>query len=131
MDWITIVVIVLFAVVAAVCVLLALLGLAGTWIMLAIALSVEFLDTYWSDGETWGWTTLGVCFGLAVIGEIMEMGADAVLVNTAIATAADPVQMAEAFKLAVKAGRAAYEAGPRAVGRQADASSPLTGFLRD
>ena len=63
--------------------------------------------------------------------EAMEMGADAVLVNTAIATAADPVQMAEAFKLAVQAGRTAYEAGPKPAGRQADASSPLTGFLRD
>ncbi|MBC8203166.1 MAG: DUF456 domain-containing protein [Planctomycetes bacterium] len=77
MDWITIIIIVLFALIAAVCVLLALLGLAGTWIMLAIALGIELLDTYWGDGETWGWTTLGVCFGLAIIGEIMEMGAGA------------------------------------------------------
>ena len=63
--------------------------------------------------------------------EAMELGADAVLVNTAIATAADPVDMAVAFRLAVEAGRKAYEAGPRAPGRQAEASSPLTGFLRD
>ena len=77
MDWITIIVIVLFAMVAAVCVLLALLGLAGTWIMVAIALVIELLDFYWGDGETWGWMTLGVCFGLAVVGEIMEMGAGA------------------------------------------------------
>ncbi len=63
--------------------------------------------------------------------EAMEIGADAVLVNTAIATAADPVQMAEAFKLAVEAGRAAYEAGPRAVSKRASASSPLTGFLAE
>ncbi len=77
MDWITIIVIVLFATVAAVCVLLALLGLAGTWIMIAIAIGIEFLDTYWGDGETWGWTTLGICVGLAVVGEIMEMGAGA------------------------------------------------------
>ena len=77
MDSITIFIIVLFAMVAAVCVLLALLGLAGTWIMLAIALVIELLDSYWGDGETWGWMTLGVCFGLAVVGEIMEMGAGA------------------------------------------------------
>ncbi len=63
--------------------------------------------------------------------EAMEMGADAVLVNTAIATAEDPLAMATAFKLAVEAGRTAYLAGPRAATRIAQASSPLTGFLRD
>ncbi len=63
--------------------------------------------------------------------DAMEIGADAVLVNTAIATAADPVEMARAFKLATEAGRAAFKSGPRAASRQADASSPLTGFLRD
>lgn len=61
--------------------------------------------------------------------EAMEMGADAVLVNTAIATAEDPVRMAEAFKLAVRAGRDAYLAGPGAVSLFGEASSPLTGFL--
>ena len=63
--------------------------------------------------------------------DAMEMGADAVLVNTAIATAADPVEMAEAFKLAVRAGRIAFESGPRAAAKTASASSPLTGFLKD
>ena len=63
--------------------------------------------------------------------EAMEMGADAVLVNTAIATADDPLEMATAFKLAVEAGRRAYNSGPRAAARTAEASSPLTGFLRD
>ncbi|MEN6386079.1 MAG: thiazole synthase [Phycisphaerales bacterium] len=63
--------------------------------------------------------------------EAMEMGADAVLVNTAIATANDPLKMANAFKLAVQAGRDAFEAGAAGVKNQADASSPLTGFLRD
>lgn len=62
--------------------------------------------------------------------EAMEMGAAAVLVNTALASAADPVQMAKAFGLAVAAGRLGYLAGPGAVGREASASSPLTGFLR-
>lgn len=65
------------------------------------------------------------------VAEAMEIGADAVLVNTAIATAADPVEMALAFKLAVEAGRKAYESGPRVATRGAEASSPLTGFLRD
>jgi thiazole synthase len=63
--------------------------------------------------------------------EAMEMGADAVLVNTAIATADSPAEMAAAFKLAVEAGRIARESGPRAAARKANASSPLTGFLRD
>ncbi len=63
--------------------------------------------------------------------EAMEIGADAVLVNTAIATADDPREMAIAFKLAVEAGRRAYLAGPRAPVDRAQASSPLTGFLRD
>jgi len=63
--------------------------------------------------------------------EAMEMGAAAVLVNTAIATADDPVLMAEAFGQAVEAGRKAYLAGPRATHQFAEASSPLTGFLRN
>jgi thiazole synthase len=65
------------------------------------------------------------------VAEAMEIGADAVLVNTAVATARDPAEMATAFKLAVEAGRKAYLAGPRAPSRKAEASSPLTGFLRD
>ena len=62
--------------------------------------------------------------------EAMEMGASAVLVNTAIAVAADPVRMARAFAMAVEAGREAYLSGPGAVRTLAEASSPLTGFLR-
>lgn len=61
--------------------------------------------------------------------EAMEMGADAVLVNTAIAVADDPVRMAEAFRMAVIAGREAYEAGLGTQSRHAEASSPLTSFL--
>lgn len=61
--------------------------------------------------------------------EALEMGADAVLVNTAIAVAGDPVAMADAFRLAVIAGRRAYEAGLGAVTHGAQASSPLTSFL--
>ena len=61
--------------------------------------------------------------------EAMEMGADAVLVNTAIAVAGDPVRMAEAFRMAVIAGREAYEAGLGTQSRHAEASSPLTSFL--
>ncbi len=61
--------------------------------------------------------------------EAMELGADAVLVNTAIAVARDPVAMARAFRLGVEAGRAAYLAGAAMEHREAEASSPLTGFL--
>lgn len=59
----------------------------------------------------------------------LEMGADAVLVNTAIAVSKNPVIMAQAFKQAVIAGRMAYEAGLASVHKQAIASSPLIGFL--
>lgn len=62
--------------------------------------------------------------------DAIEMGADAVLVNTAIAVAGDPVAMAVAFKLAVEAARMAVEAGPGETRNLAEASSPLTGFLR-
>jgi thiazole synthase len=61
--------------------------------------------------------------------EAMEMGADAVLVNTAIAIANDPIAMASAFRIGVEAGRMAYEAGLGAKQTQAIASSPLTAFL--
>lgn len=65
--------------------------------------------------------------------EAMEMGASACLVNTAIAVAENPVAMAEAFAMAVKAGRMAYEAGVAApiTSGNAVASSPLTSFLND
>lgn len=61
--------------------------------------------------------------------EAMEIGASAVLVNTAIAVASDPVRMARAFALATEAGRLGHLAGPGAVSDVASASSPLTGFL--
>ena len=61
----------------------------------------------------------------------MEMGADAVLVNTAIAVSDNPVAMGEAFKLAVEAGRMAFEAHLGQRNDQAEASSPLTAFLED
>ncbi len=61
--------------------------------------------------------------------EAMEMGADCCLVNTAIAVAGNPVEMARAFKEAVIAGRRAFEAGLGAVSETAEASSPLTAFL--
>lgn len=61
----------------------------------------------------------------------MEIGADAVLVNTAIAVSNNPLYMAEAFKEAVIAGRKAYEAGLGPISSRAISSSPLTSFLFD
>jgi thiazole synthase len=63
--------------------------------------------------------------------ESIELGADAVLVNTAIAIAGDPVQMARSFKLGVEAGELARLAGAADAVTYARASSPLTGFLRE
>ncbi|OQA40188.1 MAG: Thiazole synthase [Candidatus Omnitrophica bacterium ADurb.Bin314] len=63
--------------------------------------------------------------------ECLEMGCAAVLVNTAVAIAEDPVQMAAAFREAVIAGRRACLAGLPVRGQVANASSPLTGFLRN
>jgi thiazole synthase len=63
--------------------------------------------------------------------EAMEMGADAVLVNTAIAVANDPCRMARAFQAAVQCGREAYEIGIAAPSSSASATSPLTAFLEE
>jgi thiazole synthase len=62
--------------------------------------------------------------------DAMEIGADAVLVNTAIAVATDPVEMARAFRMGVEAGRRAWRAGIGPAREVAEASSPLTGFLQ-
>lgn len=61
--------------------------------------------------------------------EAMELGADAVLINTALADAADPAGMARAFALATESGRLAYLSGLGPLRNHAQASSPLTGFL--
>lgn len=61
--------------------------------------------------------------------EAMEMGADAVLVNTALAISSDPVRIAHAFRQAIEAGRTAYELGLPAPRSEASPTSPLTGFL--
>jgi len=63
--------------------------------------------------------------------QCMEMGCAAVMVNTAIAVSRNPVDFARAFSVAVKAGRLAYLSGMPESAREASASSPLTGFLRD
>ena len=75
---------------------------------------------------------LGSPIGPSQACEAMEMGASAVMANTAIATAGDVPAMAEAFKKAIEAGRSAYLSGlGRTIERGASASSPLTGFLEN
>lgn len=59
----------------------------------------------------------------------MELGADGVLLNTAVSGAKDPVKMALAMKLAVEAGQLGFEAGRIAEKNYAEASSPLTGMV--
>jgi thiazole synthase len=61
----------------------------------------------------------------------MELGADAVLVNTAIASSQRPLAMAECFRQAVITGRQAYQAGIGNVTKKANNTSPLTGFLHE
>ena len=63
--------------------------------------------------------------------EAMEMGAAAIMANTAIATAGDIPAMAEAFRLAIEAGHLAYKAKLGRIQDKGSASSPLTGYLRD
>ncbi|SHJ32585.1 thiazole synthase [Aquimarina spongiae] len=63
--------------------------------------------------------------------QAIELGADAVLVNTAIAVSQDPVAMANAFRMAVEAGRIAYNAKLAPIKKHAEASSPLTSFLNE
>ena len=63
--------------------------------------------------------------------EAMEMGAAAIMANTAIATAGNIIEMAKAFRHAIIAGRTAYLAGTGRVLDRASASSPLTGFLQE
>jgi thiazole synthase len=62
--------------------------------------------------------------------EAMELGCDAVLVNTALATARDPIEIAHAFRIGTEAGRRGYLAGLPSTG-EASASSPMTGFLNN
>ena len=63
--------------------------------------------------------------------EALEMGADAVLVNTAIAASGDPVRMAKAFKTAVESARETFEAGLPSQLDHAEATSPLAAFLNE
>lgn len=75
MDWISIVLLVLFALYASVCVLITLVGLPGTWLMIAGALIIMLCNPLWNDTPIWSWTIIGVALGLGVCGEILETAA--------------------------------------------------------
>ncbi len=73
MDWISITILVLFAIYATVCVFITLVGLPGTWIMVGAAIVIALLNPLWnSEAPIWGWVTIGIVLGLAVCGEIIE-----------------------------------------------------------
>lgn len=72
MDWISLTIHGGFILFASLCVLVTMIGLPGIWTMLTAALVLELCDTFWGGSETWGWTALGVCLGLCVMGELLE-----------------------------------------------------------
>ncbi|MBT4531022.1 MAG: DUF456 family protein [Phycisphaerae bacterium] len=72
MDWISIVILVFFVLYASICVLITLVGLPGTWLMVGGALIVTLCNPLWNDEPIWGWVSIGIVFGLAVCGEILE-----------------------------------------------------------
>ena len=74
MDWLLYVVAVVFTLLGAACVGLVLFQLPGTWIMLALAAAIEYLDRYYlgAEQQTFGWWILGICLLLAFLGEILE-----------------------------------------------------------
>jgi len=76
MDWLAYVIAAVFFLLSAVCVLLVVVQLPGTWIMLALALIVEWADRFYLTAEpqeTFGWWVLGACLVLAGVGEVLEL----------------------------------------------------------
>ena len=80
MEWVGILVAVLFALFGLVCLTLVVLGLPGTWIMIGVAVAVELLDHHYlagSDPETFGWRAIAACVAVGLAGELLEAGAGA------------------------------------------------------
>ena len=73
MDWVTIVIFSLFMLFATGCVFVTLIGLPGGWIMIGGAIVIELCDTFWGGTITWGWIAIGICLGLGVFGELLEL----------------------------------------------------------
>lgn len=72
-DIVHVIVVVIFALLALGCILLSLAGLPGAWIMIALAVVVELIDGAWGGSDTWGWTAIAICGGLALLGEGIEL----------------------------------------------------------
>ncbi len=68
-----VIVVVIFALLALGCILLSVAGLPGAWMMIALAVIVELIDSAWGGTTTWGWTAIAVCGGLALVGEVIEL----------------------------------------------------------
>ena len=62
-----------FVLFACLCVLVTMIGLPGTWTMLTAAFVLELCDSFWGGDVTWGWIILGICLGLCVVGELLEL----------------------------------------------------------
>jgi hypothetical protein len=80
MEWVGILVAVLFALLGLLCLVLVVLGLPGTWIMIGLAVGVELLDHHYlpgADPETFGWSAIAACVAVALAGELVEVGAGA------------------------------------------------------
>lgn len=75
MDWISIVILVFFALYASACVLITIVGLPGAWLMVAGALVIMLCSPLWTTTPIWNWTIIGVSLGLCVCGEILETAA--------------------------------------------------------
>jgi uncharacterized protein YqgC (DUF456 family) len=79
-EWTGLLVALLFTLLGIGCLVLVVIGLPGTWIMIALAVAVELLDRHYLDGanpETFGWWTIGVCVALGLVGEVLEAVAGA------------------------------------------------------
>lgn len=84
-DWLHYVILIMFALVGAACVLSVAISLPGTWIMLGLAVLIELLDGLYLTGPepiTFGWWVLAVCIGLALFGEVLEFIAGALGAKT-------------------------------------------------
>jgi uncharacterized protein YqgC (DUF456 family) len=80
MEWIGILVALLFCLLGVGCLVLVVIGLPGVWIMIGLAVAMELLDHRYLDGaapETFGWWAIGICVALALVGEVLETGAGA------------------------------------------------------
>ncbi len=73
MDWINIFIFSIFMLFGAGCVFLTLVGLPGGWIMVISAVGIELSNTLWGGVNIWGWLTVGICIGLMIVGETLEL----------------------------------------------------------